>query len=454
MKKKFMALALATAMVAGVVTGCGSTDTSSNDTPATESAATDSSDSADSSDDASSSDDAASTDDAGSAAGGDAVQTLIANTTDTVALKVWASEEDQDFTQKTIDDFKAKYPEVTFDITLGAESESTAKDTVLADAEAAADVFAFAHDQINELVNAGALQEVVTSYTYDVKAANVSGSVDAATVDGKLYAYPMTADNGYFLFYDKSVIKDPSSLEAMITDAEAAGKKIAIEFSNAWYLYGFFKAAGLDATLNDDGKTNSCTWNEAGGTDVAQAIIDAVATGTVVNMDDGTTVTGIADGTVCAAINGIWNAQAAQEAWGDNYAAAKLPTMKIGGVDKQIYSYSGFKLIGVNQHSKQIGWAMLLAEYLTSEEVQMARFEARGLGPANINAASTDAVQADAAVAALAAQAEFSTPQVIGGNFWDPANTLGQILASGNPDGTDLQELLDTAVEGITAPVE
>ena len=97
---------------------------------------------------------------------------------------------------------------------------------------------------------------------------------------------------------------------------------------------------------------------------------------------------------------------------------------------------------------------MLLAEYLTNEASQTARFEARGLGPANLAAASSDAVQADPAIAALAAQAAYATPQRVGANFWSPAETLGQILASGNPDGTDLQTLLDTTVEGITAPVE
>ena len=323
--------------------------------------------------------------------------------------------------------------------------------------EAAADVYTFAHDQINELVKAGALQEVVNTYTYDVKSANIDTSVEAASVDGKLYAYPMTADNGYFMFYDSSVISDPSSLEAMMADADKAGKKIAIQFNNGWYLYSFFKAAGLDATLNEDGQTNSCNWNAEGGTDVCQAILEAVDSGIVVNMDDGTTVTGIQDGTVCAAINGIWNAQVASDAWGENYEAAKLTTMHIGGEkgsDYQLSSYSGFKLVGVNPHSKNVGWSMILAEYLTSEEVQTARFEARNLGPSNIAAASTDAVQSDKAIAALAAQAPYSTPQVIGGNFWSPAETLGQILASGNPDNTDLQELLDTAVEGITAPVE
>jgi arabinogalactan oligomer/maltooligosaccharide transport system substrate-binding protein len=97
---------------------------------------------------------------------------------------------------------------------------------------------------------------------------------------------------------------------------------------------------------------------------------------------------------------------------------------------------------------------MLLAEYLTNEENQVARFEARGLGPANANAASSDAVQASPAIAALAAQAAYATPQRVGANYWSPANTLGSTLINGNPDGTDLQTLLDNAVDGITASVE
>ena len=74
-------------------------------------------------------------------------------------------------------------------INLGAQSEKEAKDTVLTDPTAAADVFAFADDQLNELVQAGALQEVQLNAD-DIKSRNTPASVDAATVDGKLYAYP------------------------------------------------------------------------------------------------------------------------------------------------------------------------------------------------------------------------------------------------------------------------
>ena len=449
MKKKALATLLATAMVAGSLVGCGSSDTAAESTTeetteaATEETAAEEAPAEDTAEEAAT--DAA-----------DPVANLIAATTDTVTLTVWASEEDQDLTTKLLDEFKAAYPDVTFDITLGAESESTAKDTVLTDVEAAADVFAFADDQVNELAAAGALQEVAATYTYDVATENAAGAVEAASADGKLYAYPMTADNGYFMFYDSSIFTedDVQSLEKMIEVADAAGKKIAMDISNGWYIYAFFQGAGYDLTLNDDGVTNTCTWNADGATDVAQAIMDLTASGVLVDMGDEDMATQIAEGNVVACVNGTWRAETAQEAWGDNYAATKLPTFNVAGKDYQMSSFSGYKLIGVNPHSANVGWSMLLAEYLTNEASQTARFEARGLGPANIAAATSDAVQANPAIAALAAQAAYATPQRVGANFWSPAETLGQILASGNPDGTDLQELLDTAVEGITAPVE
>lgn len=441
MKKKLLAALLTVSMTAALLTGCGSSSGST------------SSDSSDTATDTTSTSD---TSDNGGADTSDAVANLIAATTDTVSLTVWASEEDQALTTELIANFEAEYPDVTFDIKLGSESESTAKDTILADVEAAADVFAFADDQINELVAAGALQPVAATYTFDVAGENAAGAVEAATVNGTLYAYPMTADNGYFMFYDASVFTedDVQSLETMIEVAQAAGKKIAMDISNGWYLYSFFQGAGYDLTLNDDGVTNSCSWNASGATDVAQAIIDLCATGVLVDMSDEDMATAIAEGTVAAAVNGTWRAETASDAWGENYAATKLPTFEVAGSAKQMSSYSGYKLVGVNPYSANVGWSMLLAEYLTNAESQATRFEARGLGPSNTEAASSAAVQEDPAIAALAAQAAYATPQRVGGNFWTPAETLGQILASGNPDGTDLQTLLDTAVEGITAPVQ
>ena len=55
-----------------------------------------------------------------------------------------------------------------------------------------------------------------------------------------------------------------------------------------------------------------------------------------------------------------------------------------------------------------------------------------------------------AALAALAAQSEFADQQVVGNNFWTPAESLGKNLVDG---ASDVQKVLDDAVAGITQPL-
>ena len=370
-----------------------------------------------------------------------------------VTLTMWGAEEDQDLLREISDKFIEKYGNYGGKITinLGTQSESTAKDTVLTDPTAAADVYAFADDQLNELVKAGALQEVQLNAD-DVKNRNTPASVDAATMDGKLYAYPLTADNGYFMFYDKSFFTedDVKSLDTMMEKAAAAGKKVSMDVANGWYLYSFYAGAGLNLGLADDGVNTVCNWNEAPGADVTQAVIDICKNPGFIALKDEEFTGKLKDGTLVAGVNGTWRANDAAEVWGDNYAACKLPTYTLNGEQVQMASFSGFKLIGVNPHSANVGAAMLLADFVTNEENEGLRFKERTQGPSNINAL---AAASSPALTAVVDQSEYATLQRVGGNYWASAETLGSICVNGNPDGKDPQALIDDAVAGITAPV-
>lgn len=372
-----------------------------------------------------------------------------------VTLTMWGAEEDQTMLREMADAFIAENADKgNITINIGACSEAVAKDNVLTDPTAAADVFAFADDQLNELVAAGALQEV-TLNADDVKSRNLEGSVEAASLDGKLYAYPMTADNGYFLYYDSSVIspEDAQTVDGILAAAAAAGRTFDMTINDGWYIYSFFAGAGLEATLADDGVNTVCNWNEAPGADVAQAVMDIASNSAFVSAPDADIVSGITNGTVCAAVSGTWNAKVAQETWGENYAATKLPTYTLNGEQVQMSSFAGYKLVGVNPHSANVGVAMMLADYITNEANQQKRFEVRNLGPSNINVNASEAVQAAPAIAALAAQSDYADLQRVGANYWDPAASLGQILASGDTQGKTTQQLVDDAVAGITAAV-
>ena len=62
---------------------------------------------------------------------------------ETIKLTVWGAEEDQNLLKELTDKFQEKYADQKFDIQIGVESESTAKDTILTDVEAGADVYAY-----------------------------------------------------------------------------------------------------------------------------------------------------------------------------------------------------------------------------------------------------------------------------------------------------------------------
>ena len=109
--------------------------------------------------------------------------------------------------------------------------------------------------------------------------------------------------------------------------------------------------------------------------------------------------------------------------------------------------------MGVNEYSKEKEWAFRLADWFTNEENQTLRFVERNQGPSNIKAAASDAVHEVPAIQAVIAQAEFGRLQRVGNSYWDACSSFGQIMAGHNPNQTDLQELMDTLVKGITASV-
>ena len=392
---------------------------------------------------------------------------------ETVALTLWGAEEDQALLAQLVEEFKAAYPDQTFDIQIGVESESTAKDTVLTDIEAAADVFAFANDQLNDLVSAGALlnlsgdvSAVLPAYTGktldDVLAANGEGSVSAATKDGNVYAFPMGGGNNYFLYYDSTKITadQAKSWDELLSAAEAAGGKVGMTFASGWYNASFFLGAGFISDMNPDG-TTVIDWNGTSsdgytGVDVVKAMAAIAAHPGFLAIADGDISNQIASGAVCAVVSGTWDAGAAETAFGEGYAATKLPTFTCAGDQVQMSCYSGFKLMGVNAYSKNSGWAVLLAEFLTNEASQTARFETRQLAPTNLNAAANDAVTSNVAIAASAAQDVYGSVQNVGGKFWDSTATFDQMIANGElgSDDAAIQTALDTLVEGVTAPVE
>lgn len=385
----------------------------------------------------------------------------VSKTLPTVELSVWCPEEERELLSEMIDSFQEAYrDEADFRITVSAESEETCKASVLSAPRNAADVYAFAADQFESLRQCGALLPITLNTEQIIRdnGGSDSGAIAGASHDGVLFAYPKTASNGYFLFYDSRYFTedDVRSFDRLLEVAEQNGKKISMDFTSGWYIYSFFKGAGLNVNRNEDGVTNSCDWNSQTasirGVDVAEAMLRIASSEAFVNGTDEVFQKGVADGSIIAGVNGAWNASRVEKALGEGYAATALPCYTVAGREVQMHSFSSYKYIGVNAYTDQPDWSMRFAEWITSESSQLLRFQALGEGPSNIRAAASPEVQAAPALAALSRQSEYSHPEDVADTFWTPSYMFGTVIVSGNSDGKDLQELLDEITADITAP--
>ena len=114
-------------------------------------------------------------------------------------------------------------------------------------------------------------------------------------------------------------------------------------------------------------------------------------------------------------------------------------------------SFTGYKMMGVNYYSEHKEWACKLADWLTNEENQTIRFQQRSQGPSNINAAASDEISKDPAIAAVIDQGQYGNLQRVGNSYWDACTDFANTILNGNPEGKDWQEIMDTLVDKITA---
>ena len=378
----------------------------------------------------------------------------------TYDITMWVSEK-----EGVADQFKAqlaKFMEENPGVVINAEiegvTEADAGSKVVADVASAPDIYCFAQDQLARLVQAAALAAPGKGAQETIKANNDAGSVAAASVAGTIYAYPMTSDNGYYLYYDKSIIsdEDADSLEKIIAACEANGKKFRYALENAWYTASFFFATGCHSnwTMTAEGEFNAVddTFNSAEGM-AAMKGMQKLAQSSCYDSDaDIFTDAG-------AIVTGIWSAGAAAAHFGTNLGATDLPSFTVDGKTYHLGSYTGNKLMGVKPQSdaKKAAVLSLLAQYLTGEECQTQRFASFEWGPSNKAAQASEAVQANASLAALALQGEYGQPQgQIHGAWWDIAKVLGADAKNAKSD-TDLQAALDAydaAIAGVLSMSE
>lgn len=309
MKKRVLALVMSTAMIASMLTACGG----SNDKPAQGTNNADSNASANNTTDNNAS--ANNTADNNASADNNAAENQTVDF-GSGQIKIWVPDAITDVTDTLCKSFFEAHPEMNgYTVAIEPMGEGEAAGNVITDVEAAPDLYAFAQDQMARLVTAGALTTITGDYATFVQESNDSGAAAAAKVGSEVYAFPLTSDNGYFLYYDKSVITDPSSLDQIIADCEAAGKNFYFD-TGSWYQTAFFFATGCELSFETDEKGNFTSIKNTYASENGLKALKAIRTMSESKCyQDGSNVGNAVNW--AAIVDGTWDSSSAKEVLGD-----------------------------------------------------------------------------------------------------------------------------------------
>ena len=373
-----------------------------------------------------------------------------------VHLKVWVPEEEQDIMQQMADSFAAAHPEYNFSIEMSIMGIDEANAQLKTDADSAADIFQMASGGVPELQKMGLLLPIGYNEA-ELRELYAENAITAVTAeDGLIYAVPFTP-NTFFMYYNTSMFteEDVKSLDAMLAKdlGEGVDYNVAFPVSGSWYLESFFFAAGC-TLFGEDGKDpTSMDWNNEKGLAAGQYMIDLVNNPKFINDKDGIGLSLLREGKVGAIFSGTWDAAVVQEALGENYGAAKLPTANINGTDSQLRNFGDYKTYAVKSSTKYPLAAQQFAEWICNEENQLLRYEAIGVSPCITSLAESPELADDLATAALVAQSEHyypqpNIPQI--NEYWTPATAFGEGVVNKTITYDNLQEQLDAFVAAVT----
>lgn len=311
----------------------------------------------------------------------------------------------------------------------------------------------------------GALSKLNAEQTAWIKDNHVTAAVEAGKIGGDYYAYPVSADNGYFMYLNKEAFEGTNVWDATSDNLKAgytfqdlyaaldqkggkwANGKVTWAIGDAWYVSGAFFGAGTDysVTYNDKGEQTEAKCNFGydvvdGKEDYTKGLeaVEAIKS-TFMNADgsinkhflysDGgteplndniTKYLNSEETPLAAAVCGTWKSseikgglldttgQPINKGWGENARATVLPILEGAKDDYLFKTFAGFKLMAVNPYSnfaqqseEHVAALHTLAKYLSDDYVSMERFASTALGPSNIKAQKNEEVAIDYALTAL-----------------------------------------------------
>ncbi len=268
---------------------------------------------------------------------------------------------------------------ITFTVSEFEEGDGVSN---LPTAESAPDIFPYASDQTLSFFQLGALSNVSRTDSNWIKDQMGQAAYSAARLQS-VVGIPFSSDNGVVMFYDKSVVTDPSqidTLDKLFTLAAQNDLEVNIPYGSGFYcapmLQNYSGGQSLyTLTPSDRSYAAESTFeSDVGlrGAKLAKQIVNGYGRGDVVR--NVSTVPG--KNGVLATIVDVSKVASFKAEMGDKYATAPLPFVD-NEKTTRLSSYLGYKFYGVNNtlSAADKTKAFAVAKFLASEYVQAKRFD-------------------------------------------------------------------------------
>ncbi len=411
---------------------------------------------------------------------------LAACKPDGPSITVWAPAASIEGYKELVSGFKEANPDYAgWDIKFQNQEEGDVQGK-MTDPTVGPNIFFFPSDHFVNFKNKLKCLQPLGTYAADVKTRDSEDSVNFVTRDSAVYAFPATDDNGYFLWYDSTMVtteqdtaiqNGTATLDDLIGIAKAKGnKRILFNVGNGYYAISFFIGMGCTMDYTDDTlttyQTDTDTTGAAAGTAYAYYLSAAVNgsgdSAIIVDEDPNAKLgPGFAAGTAFAGIGGSWMTAGIEKEMtnaGKDFSKIKtavLPKFNAGTVAapdwKPMGSFTGSKYCGVNstKGEDEIKVSLAFANYMTNKDGQLKRYQTTHAGPTNkdLNANNTSVMQ-DTVLATYRKQKSITngwkSQKDQPGGFWDGygKNYVKKIL-EGTISGAAVQTELTTLANSL-----
>jgi maltose-binding protein MalE len=281
-------------------------------------------------------------------------------------------------------------------------------------------------------------------------------SVDAASYGPNIYATPLYHRDGYFLYYDSSVISpgDVGSLEYLISACEAARKNFCFDLNNPYYQASFFLGAGWYSYWYQDVQGDFTSYRDNLNSEVGMIGMQGMAKllNSPCYITPGNTNVSVDDAYRQAAVivAGPWEYERIKAFMGEHMETAKLPTFKVESATYQLGSFANTVMVAVpnNEDMELAHIATRLALFLGHEANQVDYWCEWGYIPTNISAQQD--LRGTGDVDPFLAQSHYAEPmETYPQAWWEFFRELPSELTA-----MSFAEILERYVEKMDAVVE